>query len=327
MSNNSLRPILDAIIAARQPVSEDLMHRYRDNSALLSSILLGGVTRILAGAVDSVLVGAITDADPTTGEMFHDNQLIGRYIRFTSGTVFTANNRNRFKIINNSVTSNTITVSEDLASLGVAASDTYVVLGHTHDGDATSPDGGEIDFKDLINQAEDLSMTQALVDAIMDPDSNRVGAAASKANPLITKAGLTAQAAVTYETSAGSDNPVDVNIAHGFAGTPTTIDVDTYIGGSGGTRAPFINSAHWTSAETVIWGFGYNSGFTDGDSYPQVEVDTNSLGDIASDVDTMPSGVAVTDWGITSVDGTNIRLQVAEAASSKNRKFRFRSKN
>jgi parallel beta-helix repeat protein len=184
MSNNFIRDVTPASVLARKPVSEDLMQRFRDNPELLEALVFSLISNLLAGAVDSVLVGVITDADPTSGLIAHDNQFDGIYLRMTSGTVFTNNNSNKFKIVATSKTANTISVTEDLQALGVVAADTYIILGHTHDGDATTPDGARIEMKSLANSAEDQVMTQALADAVLDPDINRD--VATKANPLAT---------------------------------------------------------------------------------------------------------------------------------------------
>ena len=135
---------------AGSPVSESLVTRIRNALLLLNAVIDSNSTSLMAGAVDSVTSGTIVDANPTSGVITQDDQFDGYYIQFTSGAVSAANSRNRFKITATSFVSTSISVAENLASLGVLTADTYKIIGHTHDGAGSEPDGSAIDLKDLM---------------------------------------------------------------------------------------------------------------------------------------------------------------------------------
>lgn len=185
MPDDSLRQILLSTIDTKSPTSEDLFGRINDNLNLLNALISSITTGILAGSADSVTVGTIVDTDPTSGKFSHDDQYNGLYLRFTSGAVFTNNNLNQFKITDTIASSSSLVVAEDLAALGALATHTYVILGHTHDGDSSDPTGAAIDFKNLANIAEGLKLTQDISNAFFDPDSNRPNAS-DRDNPFST---------------------------------------------------------------------------------------------------------------------------------------------
>jgi len=189
----------------KSPLSEDLMERYDVNQEMsLEYIRSEGVDQLLAGAIDSVSTTDVVDANPTIGTIDQDDKYDGLYLHFTSGSVFSANSRNRFKIVGTVAGTDTLTLDTNVAALGAAASDTYVLLGHTHDGAATDPDGAKIDLKNLLNVAEDQSMTQDLADAITDPDGIR-SANADKAEPFATVGDVATRTQLDTAIGTGTD--------------------------------------------------------------------------------------------------------------------------
>lgn len=181
--------ILDAQIAPRAPVSTDLMTRVRNSLLLAIAIVESNGSELLEGVVDSVTSGTIVDVDPTSGAIFQDDQFNDYYLHFKTGAAFTANNSNRFKIIATSLAANSISVAESLAAIGVATSDEYVILGHTHDGDDTNPDGAAIDLKTIKNILFDQVFGQDLADALTDPLNLRA-ANVNKNNPFTAGTGV-----------------------------------------------------------------------------------------------------------------------------------------
>jgi len=107
--------------------------------------------------------------------------------------------------------------------------------------------GEQIDFKDLINRAEGLPMLQALVDAIMDPDSNRL--VATKANPFRTLDDSQTEENGIFEVAATVGNPFSHTFNHTLNNIPTYIIVHSTIN-RGGTITEFL--AHWTSGQVAV---------------------------------------------------------------------------
>ena len=224
MTDNFLRNIADATIDTKSPVSEDLMTRVRDNLSLLNSVVASISNGSLQGAADSITTGVIVDADPTAGAINHDDKFNGLYVHFTSGTLYTTNNLNRYKITDTDSAGNSITVAEDLAAAGGAATDTYIVLGHTHDGDATHPDGASIDLKHTINMIQDQVVGQDVADAITDPNSFRAGTA-NATTPFITGSDVANR--VEYDTLTSATNDFLADATTAFTKIAETINDDS----------------------------------------------------------------------------------------------------
>ncbi len=250
---------------ARQPVSEDLMTRIVTNETLLENLVINTDTLIFAAPALTIAAGTIEFDTPTVGELVDDNQYKDMYVHFTSGALFSANANNRYKLTATSTTLGTMTVAENLSDAGGAAADTYVIIGHSHDG---SGDGSKIDLKDHINILEDSPMTQNLADALTDPDGNRTDAA-TKANPLITAAeavdiataakfiwtddsttfGLSGSADISSVVPVGT-SMVEVYIAaNTLSASPMTVTGKVSLGG--GNREIMKLSGDGTNA---IWG-------------------------------------------------------------------------
>lgn len=186
--------IQDIVLAERDfksPISEELFAKVVNNIVIVLAALAGDSSKLLQGAIDITPAAGspsfITDANPTAGTIDRDDKFNDLYIHFLDGTIFSNNSRNRFKITDTDAGADTVTVAENLNTLGATIGDTYEILGHTHDG-AANPDGSKIDGKSLTNVAEDTDVTQGEWDALTDPDSLR-GEVASKTNPFVTVTG------------------------------------------------------------------------------------------------------------------------------------------
>ena len=256
MSDEILRNISDNQIDAKSPLSEDLMARYRDNARLNQAHISSHPGLLLEGAIDSVSTTQIVDADPTAGEINHDDKFNGLYLHFKNGTVFTNNNRNRFKILDTDAGTDTLTLDTDVQALGASAGDLYEILGHTQDGVGPDKDGEKVDLKHLTNVASDQDMSQDLADAITDPNNVR-GGAGDAADPFAPISAVRPRVHVI-------PSPVLLDTAIDGAGdcngTPVGFQGTKDISGSipAGTRSVFVSvevTNDWTSCPNPFGGY------------------------------------------------------------------------
>lgn len=185
-----IRILTDGETDRDSPWAEDIAQTIRNNAREIMRLVIGDdilEASLNGDPTDNTTADSFFDVDTVTaGAIDRDDQFNGLYVHFTSGTIFTNNSLNRYKITDTNAASNRITVSGQIFSDGARDDDTFVIVGQTHDGDASAPDGPAIDLKNLINVLEGVTMNQDLADALTDPDGNRISAA-SKSNPFATQ--------------------------------------------------------------------------------------------------------------------------------------------
>lgn len=237
MSNlsNLISNIATSEIDFKSPISEELLTKFRDNVVLALAAIAGDSNNLLKGVIDADPPNAvnsyITDADPTNGTISRDDKFNGLHIKFTSGTIFTGNQFNRYKITDTDAALSRITVAENLYAAGARLGDTYEVVGHTH-GALDYPadkDGEFISMRSLVNMLEKVRLSQNDIDALTDPTSARIFTA-SKTNPFATLQHISTnfgRAVVFMDTDAVTVglNQV-ITKAHGLGFAPSVAEFD-----------------------------------------------------------------------------------------------------
>jgi hypothetical protein len=332
MAENAIQKIFRELTTGeldfKSPISEDVSQEFgRIIAKTLMSVIVDDQTYLLAGALDSTPTTAapsvLTDTNPTDGGHDRDDQFKALYLHFKSGSIYTANNLNRYKITASDATAKTLTVAEDLLADGAASGDTYEVIGHTHDGDSTDPDGAPIDLKHLINMASDQSMTQDLADAITDPSGNRTGSADST-KPFLTADDAISETSATYSNTS-STGAISVNVAHGLGRVPVSVRIKSHIA-DGSNNAQYINESQIdfsaSNSDVKYLGWSLSSSFTDGTNWPNATLGSTTDGTFINESAVAPQA-NTNDWYIDSVDATNIVLKCDSGQSSRNRYFMF----
>lgn len=331
MAENTIQKIFRELTSGeldfKSPISEDIAQEFgRVIAKTLMAVIVEDQTYLLAGALDSTpttaATGTITDTNPTDGAFDRDDQFKGLYLHFTSGTIYTNNNYNRYKITASSASSKTVTVAEDLAADGATSGDTYVILGHTHDGDATNPDGSAIDLQTLVNVNGGNAMTGDLADAITDPSGNRTGTA-SASKPFLTADDLTSETSVIYTSTASGT--ISTNVAHGLGRVPVSVRIKSQIV-NGALNESYIGESQidFSGANSNVKYFGWNftSSFTDGSNWPS-NVNGSTTDGTFTHEDSFAPQADTQDWYIDSVDATNLVLKNDSADTSRTRSFMF----
>lgn len=251
-----IRALTSGELDFKSPMSEDISQQFgRLIPEIMLAFMIGNSDKLLKGALDSTpTTGApdtLTDTNPTAGSIDRDDQFNGAFVHFTSGTIYTNNNFNRYEILDTLAGPSQLVVDGDLEADGAALGDTYEILGHTHSG----TDGSKIDLKNLVNASSGNAMDQDIADAITDPDGERLGTA-DRTEPFITKSdGLAAGMIFIWNDSNSCP-----------AGTTRVAEFDekflrgnTTKGGTGGTSThTHTSSGTGTGVEISDDGLGNN---------------------------------------------------------------------
>lgn len=147
--------ILDTILANEQDfesaLDEDLITRIVNNIFSLASMISSmDDGRFKAQALGAPVAGLLTLDTITAGNFSRDDQYNGVQIFVTSGSASGAGVNSRFPITDCDEGAQTFTcgdngLGEDLQAAGMGDNDTFVILGHSHNGS----DSEKIDIEDL----------------------------------------------------------------------------------------------------------------------------------------------------------------------------------